>query len=362
MRVQRVVMPSGPESWTLVGASGVVEPVERFLVHMSAVERSPNTERAYAHDLKDFFTFLATRGLEWSNVRLEDVGSFVAWLRLAPAARDGHVSALPWVASSISANTVNRKLSALASFYEFHHRHGGEFGDLLTSWRPGGRGGSWQPFLAHLGQRPERRRTVKLPAERRAPRSLVEADVDALINGCDRLRDRFLIVLLRASGLRVGEALGLRHEDLNARRGEVTVHQRVNTNGARAKSWSRVVPIEPRVIRLYSDYLHEEYGTLDSDYVFVNLWGGRRGRPLRYATVDGLVQRLRARTGVEFTMHELRHTYATDLLRRGVGVEVVQKLLGHATITTTVDTYSHLDVEDARRALVAAGIALDATS
>lgn len=70
MRVQRVAMPSGAESWTLLGSSGVVEPVERFLVHMSAVERSPNTVRAYAHDLKDYFTFLATRDLAWSRVRL----------------------------------------------------------------------------------------------------------------------------------------------------------------------------------------------------------------------------------------------------------------------------------------------------
>jgi site-specific recombinase XerD len=53
-----------------------------------------------------------------------------------------------------------------------------------------------------------------------------------------------------------------------------------------------------------------------------------------------------------------RHTYATGLLRRGVAVEVVSKLLGHASIGTTGDTYSHLSIEDARRALVAAG-ALD---
>lgn len=52
----------------------------------------------------------------------------------------------------------------------------------------------------------------------------------------------------------------------------------------------------------------------------------------------------------------VRHSYATDLLRRGVAVEVVQHLLGRASISTTVDTYSHLGIEDARRALVAAGV------
>jgi hypothetical protein len=64
MRVQRVLMPgSGAESWTLLGEDHVpVEPVERFLAFLAAVERSPNTVKAYAHDLKDWFGFLAGRG------------------------------------------------------------------------------------------------------------------------------------------------------------------------------------------------------------------------------------------------------------------------------------------------------------
>lgn len=110
------------------------------------------------------------------------------------------------------------------------------------------------------------------------------------------------------------------------------------------------------VVALYADYLHDEYGDLDSDYVFVNLWGGRVGRPLTYATVHRLVGRLAARSGVDFEPHWLRHTYATDLLRRGTPVEVVRELLGHASVATTIDTYAHLDVEDARRALVDAGV------
>ena len=98
---------------------------------------------------------------------------------------------------------------------------------------------------------------------------------------------------------------------------------------------------------------------MDCDYVFVNLWAEPRGRPMTYASVDRLVRRLRVCTGIEFTVHQFRHSYATDLLRRGVAPEVVQKLLGHASISTTIDTYSHLDIEDARRALVAAGVLTD---
>ena len=79
--------------------AAVVEPVEAFLSHLHAVERSPNTVKAYAHDLRDWFEFLDQRGLVWSRVRLEDVGRFVAWLRLPAAARAGNVAALPTVES-----------------------------------------------------------------------------------------------------------------------------------------------------------------------------------------------------------------------------------------------------------------------
>lgn len=98
MFVQRVVAPgSGRESWTVLGGDGVpVEPVERYLAHLSDVERSPNTVKAYAHDLKDWFVFLAGRTLDWREVRLEDVGEFVAWLRLPPLARDGSGCCRRW--------------------------------------------------------------------------------------------------------------------------------------------------------------------------------------------------------------------------------------------------------------------------
>ena len=77
MRVQRVAMPaSRAESWTVLGDDDIpVGPVERYLAYLTAIGRSPNTIKAYAHDLKDFFTFLGWRGLDWREARLEDFGS-----------------------------------------------------------------------------------------------------------------------------------------------------------------------------------------------------------------------------------------------------------------------------------------------
>jgi len=156
--------------------------------------------------------------------------------------------------------------------------------------------------------------------------------------------------------MRIGEALGLRHEDLNIAEPRVSIVARDNDNRARAKGGrSRFIPASGELIRLYADYLNGEYGPLDSDYVFVNLWGRPHGRPLTYPAVYDLVGRLRRRTGIGFGPHWFRHTYATWLLRRGAGMESVKELLGHASITTTVDTHGHLTIEDARATLEAAG-------
>jgi site-specific recombinase XerD len=85
------------------------------------------------------------------------------------------------------------------------------------------------------------------------------------------------------------------------------------------------------------------------------LWAKPLGHPLTYAAVYDLVKRLRRRTGIDFDPHWYRHTYATGLLRKGTPVEVVSKLLGHASVTTTLEVYGHLGVQDAREVLEKAG-------
>jgi integrase/recombinase XerD len=359
MRVQRVRMPvTNAESWTVVDDDCRPEPaIEQYLAHLAAIERSPNTVRAYATSLKLWFEFLAQVEVGWDEAGVDDVARFVSWLR-APAA---NVIVLENGVGRRSAATVNRHLAGIFGFYDHKARAGIGLAADLVAWRRVSRG-SYKPFLHHVTKnKPIPTRPIKLMVPRRMPRTLDAEQVVAVLGACERLRDRFLMALLAETGIRIGQALGLRHSDFVSRQRELHIVPRSdNANGARAKvRATSVVPVSTPLVRLYSEYMHVEYGELDSDYVFVNLWGGRRGSPMSYPTVDKLVARIRSRTGVEFTAHMLRHTRATDLVRRGVPIEVVARLLTHRSSRTTSESYIHLETIDIRRALQAAGIWTD---
>ncbi len=356
MRAQRVVMPvTARESWTVINKDlAVVDPAERYLAYLAAIERSPNTIRAYAQSLALWLEFLQLRVVGWDGAAVEDVSRFVTWLR-APAA---NVIVLDATAARRGESTVNRHLAAVFGFYDFHARNGVALAESLVAWRRVPRG-SFKPFLHHVSKgRPIPTRPVKLKVPRRLPVTLSVAEVAVILAACPRLRDRFLFALLAETGIRIGQALGLRHSDFVSRRRELRIVPREdNANGARAKTRTvTTVPVSAPLVRLYSEYMHTEYGDLDSDYVFVNLFADPVGRPLRYDAVAKLVARLRAATGIEFTPHVLRHTRATELIRAGVPIEIVSKMLTHRSVTTTSETYIHLGVEDVRAELVRAGV------
>src|SRR5919108_6423082 len=87
--------------------------------------------------------------------------------------------------------------------------------------------------------------------------------------------------------MRIGQALGLRHCDVVSQERRIEVVPREdNANGVRGKRGRGWVPITGELVRLHSGYMHLEYRDLDSDYVFVNLWGGRVGHAMSYHAVD----------------------------------------------------------------------------
>src|SRR5258706_9690305 len=131
MVVHPVVIPgTGTRSWTVLGDDDVpVVPVDRFLAYLTDIGRSPNTVRAYAHDLKDYWGFLGFRSLDWREARLEDVGEFVAWLQLPPAGRSGAVALLPSAAAPVMAAAVNPQPAPVGAGSRDQGRHGADGGD-----------------------------------------------------------------------------------------------------------------------------------------------------------------------------------------------------------------------------------------
>jgi len=353
--VRRVVLPTGVASWTVIGCDRLpVEPVEAFLRWLTDIERSPNTVRAYAGDLRQFWEFLELRGYEWADLGLEELGDFTGWLR-SPAE---NVIVLANGEAVRAAATVNRKLAAVAAFYDFHHRQSGvPVAERLCPPSSRSGRGSFRPMLQGFAPLRPRGRPGRLRERRRLPQVLSLSQVEAILRAQRHLRDRLLFALLFQTGMRIGQALGLRHEDIVTWENRIEIVCRDdNANDARDKGGHGSVPVAASLMRLYVEYMHVEYGPLDSDYVFVNLWGGRAGRPLRYATVNDIVLVTRRAVGFHFTPHWFRHTYATLSRRAGVPLDVLSQLITHRSVQTTQQIYTHLDVEDLREELRRAGV------
>ena len=354
MRVQRLIVPgTGELSFTVLDSDGLpIGPVESFLSLLSSLGRSPNTVRAYAHDLKLFFDFLEQVAVPWDEVKLDDVVDFVAWLRMASC---DNVIELSPAASARQPATINRALTTIERFYDYQNRAGRPH-ELGTALRSNARRTAKHGFLAHTAREGRRRSFLRVPEPRHRPRTLRPDEVRSLLSACANVRDLLLLSLLYDTGIRVGAALGLRHSDVDPRRGVIRiVDRRDNSNGARTKGSSGEVCASQEWFRLYHRYMHEVYGELDCDYVFVNLWRAPIGRPMSYNGVRDLVGSLRRRTGIAFTPHMMRHTHATELQRHKVPLEIISKRLLHRQLATTSDQYVHLSTDDMRTALEGSG-------
>ncbi|MBV8346099.1 MAG: tyrosine-type recombinase/integrase, partial [Mycolicibacterium sp.] len=177
------------------------------------------------------------------------------------------------------------------------------------------------------------------------------------------LRDRLLFATLAETGMRLGEALSLRHHDFHIGAGatpyiDVAARQD-HPRGARGKTLrARRIYIGDDLEALYSSYVWHlvDHGAdlavpdLDTHFVFVNLTTGVRFAPMRpetvYAKVDSLTKKSAGVLPDGWSPHWLRHSHATALLLSGVAPHVVMRRLGHADIQTTLSTYGWV-TEDA---------------
>ena len=274
--------------------------VERFLESLWLEKGlSPHTVAAYRSDLGQYQHWLQARGVELHDSGREAILDHLAW-RLS---------------AGYQARSTARFLSGLRGFYRFLLREG-----LITQ----------DPTLQ-----------VELPQlGRPLPKSLSEADVEALLAAPDigepiGLRDRAMLEVLYACGLRVSELISLTLEQVNLRQGVL----RVFGKGSK----ERLVPLGEEAMVWVARYVRDSRPLLldgkPSDVLFPSLRGEQMTRQTFWYRIKH--QARVAGISKSLSPHTLRHAFATHLLNHGANLLVVQMLLGHSDLSTT-QIYTHV--------------------
>jgi integrase/recombinase XerD len=279
-----------------------------FLAHLE-LERglSRNTLQAYRTDLLQFGEFLRARGTDALRAQHGDLAAFLSALT-APAAP----------APAVSAATLRRKAACVRSFYRYLRREGAIAHDPAAELR-GPRRDQRLPNALTRGE------VTKLLAQPRGSEPLA-------------LRDRALLELMYACGLRASEATGMQVGDVDPREGML----RARGKGAK----ERIVPVGSSAVKALEVYLRrgrpQLVGVQAQACLFVNSRGGKLTRQGLYKIVQGHARG----AGLEGKMspHTLRHTFATHLLAGGCDLRSLQEMLGHADLATT-QIYTHLSAE-----------------
>ncbi len=275
-----------------------------FLQYLEFEARSAeNTLIAYRTDLMQFGVYLAEIGQDPLEVTQAQVVEYLESLAAS---------------GEVAGTTLHRKLSSLRSFYLHLRREGAIELDPTAD--------------------------VKAPAQtKRLPAVLSRSEVAHLIDqvkGTDPIatRDRALLELMYASGLRVSEVVNLEVSDIDFEEGILRTRGKGNKE--------RIVPVGRQALLSIRIYLRSGRRALTKDrpqrHLFVNFRGGQLTRQGLYK----IVRKYAAAAGLSDRMspHTLRHTFATHLLSGGCDLRSVQEMLGHADVSTT-QTYTHLSTE-----------------
>lgn len=288
---------------------------------LSERNASPETVRAYLREVSDLRAFLAE-----TDGRDPEAGGGGGWKSVTVADLRRFFSAK---CPGLSASAMARKISSIRSFFSFL------VGQGLIPGNP----------AAGIGAP---RRQARLPGF--LPVDEVMDLLRALPREGERqLRDAAILELLYSSGLRVGELVSLRREDVSLEEGTV----RVSGKGRKV----RIVPVGEKALQAIGEYLasrksHGNFpGSSARDGLFRNLRGGvLTARSVRRILDEALRH---AKIGRRLSPHGLRHTFATHLLESGADLRAIQEMLGHASLSTT-QRYARVNVSHLVRAYEAA--------
>lgn len=281
--------------------------VDSFLDY-ATVEKglATNTIVSYGRDLRKFAAYLHKSHLALDQVRHTHIRKFLETL----------------YHQGLSARSVARQLAALRHFFQFVVKEGRLKGDPTREVEA--------PHLSHS-----------------LPKYLNFQEVEALLAQPDSstpqgLRDRAMLELLYATGMRVSELLSVRREDLEPNLGIVRCVGKGNKE--------RLIPVGKSALRAVEAYLRHGRSALakrrELPYLFLNQRGGRLSR-VGFWKILGAYGR-RAGIRVSLTPHMVRHSFATHLLERGADLRSIQTMLGHSDISTT-QIYTHVLKERLRQ-------------
>ena len=300
----------------MTGGSSSTAALDRFLRGLAARDASPNTQRSYATAVRTYLEWLAERGTDWRSPGRADLRAYLGRL-----------------AATTARSSTAQRLAAIRAFHRFAVREGLAPGD---------------PWGAIATPRLPRRLPKVLEIEQ-VERLLAAVDADlARADGTERavlaaalgLRDRALVEVAYAAGLRISELAAADLAALELRRGEIRVlgkgrKERIGLLGRPAVTALRAYLEDGRPELL----ARGRSETASPTEVFLN----HRGQPLGVRGLRFRLNRLCRLAGLPegVSPHTLRHSFATHLLDGGADLRIVQELLGHESLATT-QVYTHV--------------------
>ena len=374
MRAFPVSLPSGQRYWTVLDEDlQVVGVADGYLRHLRfGRDAAESTTKAYAHSIALFLRWCARSGRSW-QAGVEQFALFMTWLAHArPPAGDaaGAVIAGPGAAAVRCASRINGVLTAVRGMVVHAVATGhGAAGLVAMLYEVAD-----DRDLPAQARGEEGRMVWRMRARHRLREPETEVDragdeqIVALLRACRSARDRLIVLLMARGGLRRGEVCGLRRSDVHllvdsrrlgcdvARAHLHVVRRDDNPNQAWAKSRrQRVVPLDFLAVQAFDVYEFERMrvaGAADSDFVFVNLFRGKLGAPMRPDAIGELMAAASRRAGLDVAVrpHQLRHAYGSNVVDAGAGIDVVADLLGHAAVSSS-QVYLHPDTSRLRAAV-----------
>jgi site-specific recombinase XerD len=305
----------------------LVDKANDFLEAIATRGLAATTLRAYAFDMLIVLRWLANTDREVDRLQQADLLGFIR----DEQARNSH------------AHSINRRLTTFEAFFLFITGHELPRGKGISVATPDYRGRGYDQYIgAHrIGPAPRRAIRVKTPKKLIEP---LQADqVQAFLETLDRYRDLALVYLMLFCGLRSHEVLGLRIHDIDADKQSLLINGKGNKQ--------RIVPLPPIACTTIAGYLRcERPRHCLTQRVFVILRGKRRGSPMTLAGLRSLFRNRRSRQAPlrNANPHRWRHTYGADMARAGIGIPVLQQLMGHSDVETTL-RYINLSLDDVAR-------------